>query len=74
MHTQRGLGLDLLLLLLSLDAHNHVYDYSGTFGDVRKKKTLRPPPQALNCYTVSSSFLKTKQKQKKLFDWSVGGA
>ena len=26
----------LLLLLLSLDAHNHVDDYSGTLGGVRK--------------------------------------
>ena len=28
-------------LLLSLDAHNHVDDYSGTFGDVRKTKVLK---------------------------------
>ena len=26
----------LCLLLLPLDAHNHVDDYSGTFGGVRK--------------------------------------
>ena len=26
------------LLILSLDAHNHVDDYSGTLGDVRKTK------------------------------------
>ena len=29
------------LLLLSLDAHNHV-DFSGTFGDVHKTKTKSP--------------------------------
>ena len=31
-----SLCLSLLLLLLSLDAHNHVDDYSGTLGSVRK--------------------------------------
>ena len=41
-HTQRGLGLDLLLLLSS-DAHNHVDGYSGTFGGVRKTKTTKCP-------------------------------
>ena len=30
------LGIVFLLLLLSLDAHNHVDDYSGTLGGVHK--------------------------------------
>ena len=42
-HTQRGLGLDLLLFLSS-DAHNHVDGYSGTFGGVRKTKTTTKCP------------------------------
>ena len=29
-------SLSLLLLLLSLDAHNHLDDYSGALGGVRK--------------------------------------
>ena len=31
-----GPAQDFPLLLLSLDAHNHVDDYSGTLGAVRK--------------------------------------
>ena len=36
--TARGKLVDRswILLLLSLDAHNHVDDYSGTLGSVRK--------------------------------------
>ena len=31
------------LLLLSIDAHNHVDDYSGTLEDVRNTKVLTTP-------------------------------
>ena len=39
MHTQSHIIVNSdssTFLLLSLDAHNHVDDYSGTFGGVRK--------------------------------------
>ena len=46
---------ETLLLLLSLDAHNHVDDYSGTLGRVRRndKKVLK----LLHCL----KFLREKQ-------------
>ena len=58
-------------LLLSLDALNHVDDYSGTLGSVRKNKTKK----SLNCHTVSCKVpSKNNNKQtKKLVDWSVEG-
>ena len=62
----------LLLLLLSLDAHNHVDDYSGTLGGVRKVhiSALVTSPKKLSCCTVILSLfvslsLKKKKKKKK---------
>ena len=59
-------------LLLSLDALNHVDDYSGTLGSVRKNKTKK----SLNCHTVSCkvpSKNNNNKQTKKLVDWSVEG-
>ena len=53
-------------LLLSSDAHNHVDDYSGTLGGVRKNNTKSPHfssgHKSLNSCTVSTSFSRKKQK------------
>ena len=56
-----------LLLLLSLDAHNHVDDYSGTLGGVHKVHILALvtiKSLKLNYCTVILSLSKTKTKQK----------
>ena len=59
-----------VLLLLSLDAHNHVDDYSDTLGGVREtnKNSLHFSSghvlKFLNCCTVSNSLQKTKQNKK----------
>ena len=52
------------LLLLSLDAHNHVDDYSGTLGNVCKTK------QKL----LKKQFLFYFNKKTTTVDGSVGGA
>ena len=39
----------LLLLLLSLDAHSHVDDYSSTLGGVRKAKRNKKLLKLLHC-------------------------
>ena len=44
----------LLLLLLSLDAHSHVDDYSSTLGGVRKTKQKAKSPQIVTLSQVPS--------------------
>ena len=39
----------LLLLLLSLDAHSHVDDYSSTLGGVHKAKEKKKLLKLLHC-------------------------
>ena len=56
-----------LLLLLSLNAHNHVDDYSGTLGGVRKVhiSALVTSPKKLSCCTVILSLFLSHLKKKK---------
>ena len=51
----------------SLDAHNHVDDYSGTLGGVRKVHILAlvTSPLIVALSQVHSLSLKTKQKTTK---------
>ena len=53
------------LLLLSLDAHNHVDDYSGTLGGVRKKSTFQLWSQVLKIKLLHC--LKKQNKNKLPF-------
>ena len=64
--------------LLSLNAHNHVDDYSGTLGGVRKVHISALVTSPKNWVVALSFFLclslkKRKVKKNELVDWSVGG-
>ena len=58
------------ILLLSLNAHNHVDDYSGTLGGVCKVHISALVTSPKN-WVVALSF-SPKQNKKELVDWSVG--
>ena len=70
------------ILLLSLNAHNHVDDYSGTLGGVRKVhiSALVTSPKnwvvALSfilCLSLSQKKKKKKKKKNKRTSWLVSG-
>ena len=77
--------LKSILLLLSLNAHNHFGDYSHTLGGVRKVHISALVTSPKNWVVALSFFLslslkkeKREQKRKRkreneLVDWSVGG-
>ena len=65
-------------LFLSLNAHSHVDDYSGTLGGVRKvhiSAVVTSPKNLVFTLSFSLSLKKKKRKKKKneLVDWSVRG-
>ena len=66
-----------LLLLLSLDTHNHVDDYCGTLDGVRKVQILALVTSPYNSIVALSFSLSQKQNNnkntKELVDWSVLG-
>ena len=73
------------ILLLSLNAHNHVDEYSGTLGGVRKVHisalVTSPKNWVSGCAVILSLSLslskkkeeKRRKKKNDLVDWSVGG-
>ena len=70
------------ILLLSLNAHNHVDNYSGTLGGVRKvhiSALVTSPKNWVVALSFRYSLSKKQQQQKRknnnneLVDWSVGG-
>ena len=70
-----------VVLLLSLNAHSHVDDYSGTLGGVHKVHISALVTSPKNLVVALSFFLflstttkkRRRKKKNKLVDWSVGG-
>ena len=62
------------ILLLSLNAHNHVDEYSGTLGGVRKVHisalVTSPKNWVSGCAVILSLSLSLSKKKKKKEEWS----
>ena len=62
-----------ILLLLSLNAHNHVDDYSGTSGGVRKVHISALVTVLILLLLHCNSFSVSEKKKKEQTSWLVSG-